>query len=141
LGKRITKSPKLYFFDVGLAAALMGLDQETIIAQRTIYGALFENMVIVDLIKNFQAKDLHNTLTFFRDTNKNEIDLIIELGGKTIPVEIKASETMNSNFFKTIKWFQEQTNNAQKAVVVYGGDKSGERSLGRTISWKDLDKM
>ncbi len=141
LGKRITKSPKLYFYDVGLAATIMGLDQETIIAKRTIYGALFENMVIVDLIKHFQAKDLHSTLTFFRDSNKNEIDLIIELGGKAIPVEIKASETMNSSFFKTIKWFQEQTNNDQKAVVVYGGDKSGERSLGKAISWKDLERI
>ena len=64
LGKRITKSPKLYFYDVGLAATLMGLDQETIIAKRTIYGALFENMVIVDLIKHFHAQGLHCTLTF-----------------------------------------------------------------------------
>lgn len=141
LGKRITKSPKLYFYDVGLAATLMGLDQETLITKRTIYGALFENMVIVDLIKNFYAKDLHSTLTFFRDSNKNEIDLIIECGGKTIPVEIKASETMNSSFFNTIKWFQEQTKNDQKAVVVYGGNKSGERSLGKTISWKDLERI
>jgi uncharacterized protein len=139
LGKRITKSPKLYFYDVGLAAALMGLDQETIISQRAIYGALFENMVIVDLIKQFQAKGLHRTLTFFRDSNKNEIDLIIELKGKAIPVEIKASETMSSGFFKTLTWFQEQTNNNQKAVVVYGGSKSGERTLGRVISWKDLE--
>jgi predicted AAA+ superfamily ATPase len=141
LGKRITKSPKLYFYDVGLATTLMGLDQETIIAKRTIYGALFENMVIVDLIKHFQAKGLHNTLTFLRDSNKNEIDLIIERGGKTIPVEIKASETMDSGFFKTLTWFQEQTNNDQKSVVVYGGDTSGERSLGRVISWKDLEKI
>lgn len=141
LGKRITKSPKLYFYDVGLATTLMGLDQEAIIAKRTIYGALFENMVIVDLIKHFHAKGIRSTLTFFRDSNKNEIDLIIELGGKTIPVEIKASETMDSNFFNTMKWFQEQNNSDQKAVVVYGGDKSGERSLGRTISWKDLEKI
>ena len=51
LGKRITKSPKLYFYDVGLAAALMGFNKESIIKERIIYGALFENMVIVDLIK------------------------------------------------------------------------------------------
>lgn len=141
LGKRITKSPKLYFYDVGLAMTLMGLDQETILAQRTIYGALFENMVIVDLIKHFQANGLRSTMTFFRDSNKNEIDLIIELKGKTIPIEIKASETMDSSFFKTLTWFQEQKKNDQKAVVVYGGDKSGERSLGRVISWKNLETL
>lgn len=141
LGKRITKSPKLYFYDTGLAAALMGLDQETILAKRTIYGALFENMVVVDLIKQFQAKGIHSMLTFFRDSNKNEIDLIIEAKGKTIPVEIKASETMNSSFFKTLTWFKEQTNNDQQPVVIYGGDKSGERSLGRVVSWKDLETI
>jgi predicted AAA+ superfamily ATPase len=80
-------------------------------------------------------------LTFFRDSNKNEIDLIIELKGKTIPVEIKASETISSGFFKTITWFQEQTNSDQKAIVVYGGDRSSERSLGRVISWKDLETI
>ena len=139
LGKRITKSPKLYFYDVGLAAALIGLDQETIIAKRTIYGALFENMVIVDLVKNFQAKGIRSTLTFFRDSNQNEIDLIIEQQGKAIPVEIKSSETMDSSYFKTLTWFQEQSGNKQKgAVVVYGGTRSEERSLGRVVSWKEL---
>ena len=52
LGKRITKSPKLYFYDVGLASALMGVDEETIIKNRALYGMLFENMIVVDLVKN-----------------------------------------------------------------------------------------
>jgi predicted AAA+ superfamily ATPase len=141
LGKRLTKSPKLYFYDVGLAATLMGVDLETIIQKRVIYGALFENMVTVDLIKNFKAQGLHYVLTFFRDSNKNEIDLIIEMGGKTIPVEIKASETMNNNFFDTMAWFQEKTQNDQEAVVVYGGDQPQKRSRGKVISWKDLGNI
>lgn len=141
LGKRITKSPKLYFYDTGLAASLMGVDQETIITKRTLYGALFENMIIVDLIKHFYAKDISNSLTFFRDSNKNEIDLIIELGNKTIPVEIKASETMNSSFFDTINWFRQQTHNDEQAVVIYGGNQSSNRTQGRTISWKELEKI
>jgi hypothetical protein len=141
LGKRITKSPKLYFYDVGLAVSLMGVDQETIVKKRTIWGTLFENMITVDIIKNFNAQGLHYALTFFRDTNQNEIDLIIELGGKTIPIEIKASETMNSSFFDTIAWFQEQTKNKQEAVVVYGGDKTQKWSQGKAISWKDLEDL
>lgn len=139
LGKRITKSPKLYFYDVGLAATLMGVDQEIMTKKRTLYGALFENMITVDLIKNFKAQGLHYALTFFRDSNKNEIDLIIELGGKTIPIEIKASETMSGNFFDTITWFQEKTKNKQEAVVIYGGNQTHKRSQGTTISWKNLD--
>ncbi|MFH1644006.1 MAG: ATP-binding protein [bacterium] len=138
LGKRITKSPKLYFYDVGLAASIMGVELETIIKKRTIYGALFENMIIVDLIKNFNAQGLQYTLTFFRDSNKNEIDLIIESGGKTIPVEIKSSETMNSSFFDTVSWFQKQINGDKKPIVIYGGEQNQKRSAGSVLSWKDL---
>ncbi|MFA6527533.1 MAG: ATP-binding protein [Candidatus Babeliales bacterium] len=141
LGKRITKSPKLYFYDVGLAAALMGIDKETMTEKRTIYGALFENMIIVDLIKDFSAQGIYHTLTFFRDTNKNEIDLIIETGGRTIPVEIKSAATMNSSFFDTLAWFQTQIKNDQEAVVVYSGDQSQKWSKGKAISWKDLEKI
>ena len=141
LGKRITKSPKLYFYDVGLAATLMGIDQTIMTQKRELHGALFENMIIVDLIKNFNARGIHATLTFFRDSNKNEIDLIIEVGGKTIPLEIKASETMNSRFFETINWFQEQTKNTQEAIVVYAGDQGQKRSTGKVISWTNLEDI
>lgn len=140
LGKRVTKSPKLYFYDVGLAAAIMSVDLQTIIKNRTVYGSIFENMIIVDLIKNFNANGFNYTLTFFRDTNKNEIDIIIESSGKTIPVEIKASETMNSRFFDTVVWFQKQIESDQDAIVVYGGDKTQKRSRGKIVSWKDLEK-
>ncbi|MFH0898109.1 MAG: DUF4143 domain-containing protein, partial [bacterium] len=111
------------------------------IQKRTLLGALFENMVIVDLIKNFKAKNLHPSLTFFRDSNKNEIDLIIEIEGKTIPVEMKVSETMNSSFFDTLTWFQQKTQNDQDAVIVYGGNQNQTRSQGKVISWKDLETV
>lgn len=141
LGKRITKSPKLFFYDVGLAAALMGFSKEMIIKDRIIYGALFENMVIVDLMKNFNALGLRPNLSFLRDTNQNEIDLIIELAGKTIPLEIKASQTMSSSFFETLSWFQEETRNKQDAVVVYGGDENQTRTKGKVVAWNKLDKL
>lgn len=141
LGKRVTKSPKLYFYDVGLAVTLMGIDLETMVKQRSIYGALFENMVIVDLIKNFEAQGLRYALTFFRDTNQKEIDLIIEVAGKTIPVEIKASETMNSSFFDTMKWFLETTKSKQDPIVVYGGQAPQKRSQGKVLSWMLLSTL
>jgi uncharacterized protein len=141
LGKRITKSPKLYFYDTGLAAQLMNIDIATIMRQRILYGGLFENMVIVDVIKNFKALNLRAMLTFFRDSNKNEIDLIIEAEGKTIPVEIKSSETINSNFFETITWFQKEMHGTEESVVVYGGDHDQKRDQGRVISWKNLESI
>lgn len=141
LGKRLTKSPKLFFYDVGLAAALMGFTKEAIIKERTIYSALFENMVIVDIIKNNNAHGLKPTLSFFRDSNQKEVDLIIELAGKITPVEIKASQTMHSDFFDTLLWFQEQTSTQQEPVVVYGGDENQARTKGKVISWLKLDGL
>lgn len=141
LGKRVTKSPKLFFYDVGLAARLMGVDKATIITKRELYGALFENMVIVDLIKNLNVQGIHNTLTFFRDSNKSEIDLIIESNGKTLPIEIKASETMNNSFFDTLEWFARETKNDQEPIVVYAGDQMQERSVGRVVSWNQLETV
>lgn len=141
LGKRITKSPKLYFYDVGLATALMSIDKDVIVKKRDVYGALFENMVIVDIIKNFNAQNVRPTLTFFRDSNQNEIDLIIEIGGKIIPVEIKANETMSSKFFSTLQWFQQQINNDQEPIVVYSGQQAQTRAKGIVIPWDQLDKV
>lgn len=141
LGRRITKSPKLFFYDVGLGATLMGFTKEAIIKDRLIYNALFENMAIVDLMKNFNINGLKPSLSFLRDNNQNEIDLIIELAGKVIPLEIKASQTMNSNFFEILTWFQEQTGNKQEAVVVYGGDQNQTRAKGKVVSWHKLDAL
>jgi len=141
LGKRITKSPKLYFYDVGLVAALMGADKDAIVKKRYIYGPLFENMVIVDLIKNFNARGMRRNLTFFRDSNQNEIDLIIEIGGKTIPLEIIASETLDGTFCKTVTWFKKQTNSDQEPIVIYGGDQVQTRSEGKVVPWTQLDAI
>ena len=141
LGKRITKSPKLYFYDVGLAAALMGFNEEVIIKKRDVYGALFENMVIVDIIKNFHALSVKPALSFYRDTNQNEIDLIIEVGGETIPLEIKANETADSKFFATLFWFQEQTKSTATPIVVYGGEHEQIRTKGIVLPWTQLTKL
>lgn len=141
LGKRVTKSPKLFFYDVGLAAVLMGFSKERIIKDRTIYGALFENMVIVDFIKSFNAHGLKPSLSFLRDSNQNEIDLIIELSGKTLPVEIKASQTLQSSFFDTLTWFKEQAASEQESIIVYGGDQNQTRTQGKVISWQKIDGL
>lgn len=142
LGKRITKSPKLYFYDVGLATALMGIDTHIMVQQRGLYGALFENMIIVDIIKHINTQALRSsTLTFFRDTMQREVDLIIERGGITIPIEIKASQTMNSAFFDTLNWFKGQVSSVGEPVVVYGGDMTQTRSQGLVVPWFDLDKI
>lgn len=141
LGKRVTKSPKLYFYDVGLAMTLMGISKETMMKKQELFGALFENMVIIDIIKNFHAQGIRPSLTFFRDSNKNEIDLIIEYEGKTIPVEIKSTETIKSSFFETAAWFAKEAKTDQQPLIVYGGNKNQSRSQGKVVSWQQLDRI
>ena len=141
LGKRVTKSPKLYFYDVGLAIALMGLDEESLIANRSVYGGLFENMTIVDFIKNFNAQSMRPTLTFYRDTNQKEIDLIIETKGKTIPVEIKASENMATQFFDTALWLKKEIGSNEQPIVIYGGEQTQKRTIGDAVPWNQITKI
>lgn len=141
LGKRIIKSPKLYFYDVGLAANIMNVTKEVLLEKRDIYGALFENMIIVDIIKNFNSIGTRYNLSFYRDSNKKEVDLIIETGGKIIPVEIKASETIQSKFFETLTWFNAETKNNYLPAVIYGGDQNQTRSYATVLSWKDTFKI
>jgi predicted AAA+ superfamily ATPase len=141
LGKRITKSPKLYFYDVGFAAELMGISKESLLQKRDLYGALFENMMIVDIIKNYNTLDASYTATFFRDSNQHEIDLILESVGKVIPIEIKSSEVIQKTFFDTARWFADQVSDAESPLVIYGGKETQRRSLGTALPWTNTRKI
>ena len=141
LGKRVTKSPKLYFYDIGLAVALMHVNKELLLTKRDLYGALFENMVIVDLIKNNNAQKKECMFSFFRDSNQKEVDLIVEAYGKTLAIEIKASQSMQSTFFDTVKWFNEEKNSSEKPIVIYGGEQNQQRENGLAISWKNIASL
>ena len=141
LSKRLTKTPKLFFYDVGLAATMMGANREMLQKNNMLFGALFENMVIVDLKKNFDAHRLKPNLSFYRDSNQNEIDLIIELHGRTTPVEIKTSHSVSSSLFKLPSWFKTEIKSEQSTILVYGGDKDQTRSQGQVVSWTNLDNI
>jgi len=141
LGKRLTKSPKLYFFDVGLAASLMKITQTSFMQQRNVYGALFENMVIVDCMKHLTSTATQHALSFLRDTNGREIDLIIETEGKTFPVEIKASPSIESRYFDTMVSFNEHMQDPQKPILVYGGNNTIKKNNGISLSWKNIDSL
>lgn len=141
LGKRVTKSPKLYFYDVGLAAHLMGMTRDVLTKNRVIYGALFENMIVVDVLKTTYSYNIPAHLSFYRDSNQHEVDLIIEASGMRMPIEIKASQAMQSGFFKTLEWFAKETQNALMPTVIYAGNQNQMRTHGRGISWKNVDHL
>lgn len=102
LGKRIVKSPKLYFLDTGLCCYLSGISFSENAKNSQINGALFENYVVSEILKSYWHNGIRPAIYFYRDVSQKEIDLIIESNGKSYPIEIKQTCTptlsMTSNF-------------------------------------------
>ncbi len=130
--KRIVKMPKLYFYDTGLAVALLGVENAGQLNLHPLRGSLFENMVVVDFLKRRYNSGKSNNLFFWRDNVGNEIDLIIENGQKLLPVEIKSGQTITNEFFKGINFWNKMTQ-TEGGIVVYGGDMIQKRSNGITV--------
>jgi predicted AAA+ superfamily ATPase len=121
-GKRAIKSPKIYFNDTGLLAYLLGIDSVKIIGRDPLIGNIFENLVILEIIKARFNQGLDPNIYFFRDSNGLEIDVIYKQGSQLISIEIKSAATFTKSFAKSIHKFQKLTSNAQKGYVVYSGE-------------------
>jgi hypothetical protein len=104
--KRVIKSPKMYFYDVGLLCNILGLTSEPAIKSSNMYGALFENLVISEIKKNRFNKSQYGDIYYLRDSTGNEVDLVLEKDGNLIPVEIKSSANTTRSDYKNLKWFQ-----------------------------------
>jgi predicted AAA+ superfamily ATPase len=141
LGKRLTKSPKLYFFDIGLMRALLRIPQEQL-ASHHLRGNFFENLIISDLIKQYTNRGQRPALYFWRDHTGNEVDIIIEHGSQLIPIEIKSGQSVNTDFFKGLEFYQALAGkDAQEAYIVYGGKETQKRSKGTVLSWTAMDNL
>jgi len=102
ISKRLIKSPKLYFYDVGLAAFLLGIETPHQVVSHPLKGFLFENLVVVEALKHRFNQGRRSNLTFYRDSSGTEVDLICSLANKFLAVEIKAGETLSSSFFANL---------------------------------------
>lgn len=121
--KRVVKSPKLYFTDTGLAAFLLGIRTAEQAARDPLRGALYENLIILEIIKYRLNQGRRPDLYFFRDTHGSEVDLLIREQGKLFPVEIKSSATFSKSFLKGIEQFRSLTSNCRAdGAVLYNGD-------------------
>lgn len=121
--KRLIKSPKLYFLDSGLLCYLLGIHKPDELLMHSARGAIFESWVIAELYKNYYHTGKEPKMYFFRDSNDNEIDLILDHGLKVIPVEIKSGQTLNNEFFRGLEYWRKLTNLPDSpAALIYGGD-------------------
>lgn len=130
--KRIVKMPKLYFYDTGVASALLGIENPDQLALHPFRGGLFENMIIVDFLKNRYNKGKPNNLYFWRDSLGTEIDLLVEKANSLLPIEIKSGQTITDDYFKSMSaWLR--ISGMEKGWVIYAGDEKQVRSNGITV--------
>lgn len=121
--KRLIKSPKLYFLDSGLLCYLFGINKPNELMVHSARGAIFESWVIAELYKSYYHAGKQPAMYYFRDSNDNEIDLILDHGSKVLPIEIKSSQTINTYFFKGLEYWRKLTGLADSpAVLIYGGE-------------------
>jgi len=127
--KRLVKSPKLYFYDVGLASWLCGIESSRQLITHPLRGNLFENLVVLEALKHRLNQGKRNNLFFYRDSSGNEIDILYAHLQRFAAIEIKSGKTVSSDYFKAIARFSETFPDlVQKKVVVYGGDETQERN-------------
>ena len=119
--KRLVKSPKFYFYDVGLASYLIGIENADQITTHPLRGALFENMVVVEALKHRFNRGRQPNLSFFRDSRGLECDLFYETGRGIHAIEVKSGATVSSDYFVSLNRVAELVPNISAKTVVYGG--------------------
>jgi hypothetical protein len=142
--KRLIKSPKLYFYDTGLACTLLGIRDESSLIWHPLQGGLFENFIIVELLKRHFNRGLWPQFYFWRDNTGTEVDCLIESEGKVLAIEIKSTQTLTSfptgNLKKlTTLMSNNMSNNRVEPYIVYGGEHSFDNQEIKVLSWKNLD--
>lgn len=136
--KRLVKANKLYFYDVGLASYLIGIEQARQIATHPLRGALFENAVVAEVLKYRFNQGARSNLSFYRDSKGLECDLIYEVANQLCAVEIKSGATLASDAFKNLTRIATIIPNLNRLAVVYGGNERQQRSLGSALPMGEL---
>ncbi len=140
--KRLVKSPKLYFYDTGLACSLLGIRDESQVNLHYMKGALFEDLVITEFVKRDFHRGEHHLPYFWQDSYGRKIDCLLVEGENITPVEIKSGKTMTEGYFDNLRYWYQLTSRAEnRGYVVYGGDQSMQTSAGAFISWRRLERI
>lgn len=133
LNKRLIKAPKLYFWDVGLACHLLGIERAEQVASHPLVGPLFETFVVTELMKQRLNRVREPKLYYWRDNAGHEVDLLHESGDDLVPIEIKSGATIQRDALKGIEYYCTLNPKASPGVVIYGGNELQNRSNGLRI--------
>jgi len=144
-GKRLIKTPKLYFYDAGLAASLIGIESPSQLTTHPLRGALFETWVVSEVIKHFRHRARRPRFSFYQERGRFEIDLLLEQGADLTAIEAKAAQTPSGRFFSAFSTLADRLSQRgdqrwqlAHRLVVYGGDETQSRAGGELVSWRDL---
>ena len=140
-GKRVIKSPKYYFTDVGLLCFLLGIRNPDQITRDPLVGNIFENLVVIECLKARYNKGQMPDLYFFRDSNGNEVDLLTPDGRALIAVEIKSASTFTMGHLKGIKRIRGIVPNFARGFLVYNGDAHTLSDETRAIHFKQAERV
>lgn len=139
IGKRLVKSPKLYFYDAALAAWLIGIRKPEHLLQHPLRGHLFENLAVLEVIKTYTNSGERPDLHFYRDSAGNEADLVLEDGARLTLVEIKSAQTVASDAMRSVAAIRRNLGSRVKwAALVYAGDEAQRRSDFDVVPCADL---
>ncbi|HEY9160183.1 MAG TPA: ATP-binding protein [Desulfomonilia bacterium] len=140
--KRLIKTPKIYFYDTGLASWLLSIQDKVQMSHHPMRGALFETFVISEFMKSRYNRGLESNLYFWRDRTGTEVDLVVEKGDKLEPVEIKSGQTLNKDYFAGInKWSEIAGDVSINPVLIYGGSATIEKHGIKVVSWKSISEV
>lgn len=140
-GKRVIKTPKIYFTDTGLLCYLLGIEKLDQVARDPLIGNLFENMVLLEALKSRYNRGMTPNLYFYRDNQGNEIDLLLQRGSDLAGIEIKSASTWNSSFKKTIEHFHQKIHPLSTRAVVYSGEDIEYTDGFKALSFKHVDQL
>lgn len=141
LGKRLVKSPKVYFTDVGLAAYLLGLTNASQVGRDPLFGGLFENLVVMDLLKTKFNFQLRQDFYYLRDNSGIEVDLVLEQNRKLNLIEIKGAMTPDNAFGANMEKIRKCTDDVLSSNVVYSGEDWPLKGGGRFVNFQGASRL
>lgn len=136
-GKRIIKSPKVYFYDTGLVCYLLGIDNTKELTTHSAVGSIYENLIVTEIKKQQFNTKSSSKLYFWRDSENNEIDLLIKNGDKLYPVEIKLGGSFNKDYLKGIKVWEQYSDRTETNHIIYTGEKYSIKNT-NLLNWKQI---
>ncbi|MBD3288781.1 DUF4143 domain-containing protein [candidate division KSB1 bacterium] len=140
--KRLTKSPKLYFYDTGLICSLLNIRSADELSYHYLKGEIFESLIISEMKKHIAHHNLQASLYFWRDNSGNEIDCLVDTGARATAAEIKSGTTITSDFFKGLRYWKNLTGcETDQLALIYGGTENQHRSNGRVLGWKNVRQV